>query len=31
MDMSQPDFAKYVHSQIEDYAQVIKAAGLKPQ
>ncbi|HET7201697.1 MAG TPA: tripartite tricarboxylate transporter substrate binding protein [Burkholderiales bacterium] len=31
MDMSPQDFARFVRSEIEGYAHVIKAAGIKPQ
>jgi tripartite-type tricarboxylate transporter receptor subunit TctC len=31
MDMSPQEFAKFVRSEIEDYARIIKAAGIKPQ
>src|SRR5438067_1571173 len=31
MDMSPPEFAKLVRSEMEDYARVLKAAGVKPQ
>jgi tripartite-type tricarboxylate transporter receptor subunit TctC len=31
MDMSPQDFARFVRSEIEGYARVIKAAGIKPQ
>jgi tripartite-type tricarboxylate transporter receptor subunit TctC len=31
MDMSPEEFAKYVRSEIADYARVLQAAGVKPQ
>jgi len=31
MDMSSEDFAKFVRSETEEYARVIKGAGIKPQ
>ena len=31
MDMSPEDFARFVRSEIEGYARVVKAAGIKPQ
>ena len=31
MDMSPGEFSKLVHSEMEDYARVLKAAGIKPQ
>jgi tripartite-type tricarboxylate transporter receptor subunit TctC len=31
MDMSHADFAKFVRSEIDDYARVLTAAGIKPQ
>ena len=31
MDMSPPDFAKFVREEIDTYQKVIKAAGIKPQ
>lgn len=31
MDLSPPEFAKLVRSEMEDYARVLKAAGVKPQ
>ena len=31
MDMSPEEFAKFVREELEDYARVIKAAGIKPQ
>ena len=31
MDMAPEDFARFVRSEMEDYARVVKAAGLKPQ
>jgi tripartite-type tricarboxylate transporter receptor subunit TctC len=31
MDMSPEDFARFVRSEIDEYARVIKAAGIKPQ
>lgn len=31
MDMSLDEFARFVRSEMEDYARVVKAAGLKPQ
>ncbi len=31
MDMSPEEFARFVRREIEDYARVIKAAGIKPQ
>jgi tripartite-type tricarboxylate transporter receptor subunit TctC len=31
MDMPPDEFAKFVRSEIEDYARVVKAAGIKPQ
>jgi len=31
MDMSPQEFAKLVRSEMEDYARVLKAAGVKPQ
>jgi tripartite-type tricarboxylate transporter receptor subunit TctC len=31
MDMSPNDFAKFVRSELDEYARVIKAAGIKPQ
>jgi tripartite-type tricarboxylate transporter receptor subunit TctC len=31
MDMSPEEFAKFVRSELEEYARVIKAAGIKPQ
>ncbi len=31
MDMSQPEFAKFVREELETYARVIKDAGIKPQ
>lgn len=31
MDMSPQEFARFVRSEIEDYARVLKAAGVKPQ
>ena len=31
LDMSPEEFAKFVRSEIEDYARVIKAAGIQPQ
>jgi len=31
MDMSAPEFAKFVRSEIDDYQRVVKAAGIKPQ
>jgi tripartite-type tricarboxylate transporter receptor subunit TctC len=31
MDMSPDEFAKYVRSEIADYARVLQAAGIKPQ
>ena len=31
MDMSPPDFARFVRSEIEDYQRVVRAAGIKPQ
>jgi tripartite-type tricarboxylate transporter receptor subunit TctC len=31
MDMSPDEFARFVRSEMEDYARVVKAAGIKPQ
>ena len=31
MDMSPQDFARFVRSEVDEYARVIKAAGIKPQ
>ena len=31
MDMPPEEFARFVRSEIEDYARVVKAAGIKPQ
>jgi tripartite-type tricarboxylate transporter receptor subunit TctC len=31
MDMSPEEFAKFVRSEHDEYARVIKAAGIKPQ
>jgi len=31
MDMSPEEFARFVRSEIDEYARVIKAAGIKPQ
>ena len=31
MEMSVPEFAKFVRSEIDDYQRVVKAAGIKPQ
>ena len=31
MDMSPPEFAKLVRTEMDDYARVLKAAGVKPQ
>jgi tripartite-type tricarboxylate transporter receptor subunit TctC len=31
MDMPPDEFARFVRSEMEDYARVVKAAGLKPQ
>jgi tripartite-type tricarboxylate transporter receptor subunit TctC len=31
MDMSQPEFARFVREEMETYAKVIKDAGIKPQ
>jgi tripartite-type tricarboxylate transporter receptor subunit TctC len=31
MDMSPQQFSKLVHSEMQDYARVLKAAGIKPQ
>jgi tripartite-type tricarboxylate transporter receptor subunit TctC len=31
MDMSPPEFAKFVREEIDTYQKVIKAAGIKPQ
>lgn len=31
MDMAPDEFARFVRSEIEDYAKVVKAAGIKPQ
>jgi tripartite-type tricarboxylate transporter receptor subunit TctC len=31
IDMSAPEFAKFVRSEIDDYQRVVKAAGIKPQ
>jgi tripartite-type tricarboxylate transporter receptor subunit TctC len=31
MDMSPQEFSKLVHSEMQDYARVLKAAGIKPQ
>jgi tripartite-type tricarboxylate transporter receptor subunit TctC len=31
MDMSPDEFKKFVHSEVREYARVIKAAGIKPQ
>jgi len=31
MDMSPQEFTRLIHSEIEDYARVLKAAGVKPQ
>jgi tripartite-type tricarboxylate transporter receptor subunit TctC len=31
MDMSHDEFARFVRSEVEDYARVLKAAGVKPQ
>jgi len=31
MDMSPQEFSKLVRSEMEDYARVLKAAGVKPQ
>ena len=31
MDLSPPEFVKLVRSEMEDYARVLKAAGVKPQ
>jgi tripartite-type tricarboxylate transporter receptor subunit TctC len=31
MDMSAPEFAKLVRSEMQDYARVLQAAGVKPQ
>ena len=31
MDMSAPEFARFVRSEIEDYQRVVKAAGIKTQ
>jgi tripartite-type tricarboxylate transporter receptor subunit TctC len=31
MDMSPQEFSKLVHSEMQDYARVLKAAGVKPQ
>ena len=31
MDLSPQEFAKLVRSEMDDYARVLKAAGIKPQ
>jgi tripartite-type tricarboxylate transporter receptor subunit TctC len=31
LDMSAPEFAKFVRSEIEDYQRVVRTAGIKPQ
>ena len=31
LDMSAQELAKFVRSEIEDYARVVRAAGIKPQ
>ena len=31
MDMSPQEFAKLVRNEMDDYARVLKAAGIKPQ
>jgi tripartite-type tricarboxylate transporter receptor subunit TctC len=31
MDMSPQEFSKLVRSEMDDYAKVLKAAGVKPQ
>jgi len=31
MDMSPEEFAKFVRSEHDEYARVIKGAGIKPQ
>ena len=31
MDMTPAQFSQFVHQEVEDYARVIKAAGIKPQ
>ena len=31
MDMSAPDFGRFVRSEIDDYQRVVRAAGIKPQ
>jgi tripartite-type tricarboxylate transporter receptor subunit TctC len=31
MDMSAPEFARFVRSEIDDYQRVVRAAGIKPQ
>jgi tripartite-type tricarboxylate transporter receptor subunit TctC len=31
MDMSPQEFARFVRSEIDDYARIVKAAGIKPQ
>ena len=31
MDMPPDEFARFVRSEIEEYARVVKAAGIKPQ
>jgi tripartite-type tricarboxylate transporter receptor subunit TctC len=31
MDMSPEEFARFVRSELIEYARVIKAAGIKPQ
>jgi tripartite-type tricarboxylate transporter receptor subunit TctC len=31
MDMSPPEFARFVRAEIEDYQRVVRAAGIKPQ
>ena len=31
LDMSPPEFARFVRSEIEDYQRVVRAAGIKPQ
>jgi tripartite-type tricarboxylate transporter receptor subunit TctC len=31
MDMSPEEFTRFVRSEIDEYARVIKAAGIKPQ
>ena len=31
MDMTPPQFSQFVHQEVNDYARMIKAAGIKPQ